>query len=530
MSTKTKRKIRGAQRGASAVVLAIVMLMLMGGAALGFDIAKLAYEKQALRAAVDAAAQAGAYALPDATLATSDAKKFLVESAPDLDLNASSLVVSLYCAVATKTGTTLPDESQVPAICNPGTAWSKGGAAAGCNTQMCLLPCGGSGAACNTIKVSYEKTVYFSFAPAIGIFTGSTGAIASASCKGMCGALAPNPLDIVVMADRTPSMNNGTSAFANMKQSLKDMLLTMNRDQQLVAFGTIAKSVPTAACLSAEPSGGNAFVENPPTRATNLSKVAQNDKLWTFNGSWVPVGYSYNYTTGSSTAGTLAVNTASSIYKAIDCLDYSDGTVDYPAASSGYKNSTNEGTHLAAALKGAARYLLNTADSGGSLPDRSAYGTPKKVIVFETDGAPSELFNSDDSAISLGNSYDIGYTGGSDVGNGKAQSCQNLKDIANLVKAQDIKIIVIGVGDVNTANCGTGEVRDVLASVASPRSSGTASDAVDCTITGNTAKENSDGDNYFCAASASDLSSVFAAAVASITGNTKFVKIPGVSD
>lgn len=538
MSEARRRIIRERERGATALVLALVMLILMAGAALGMDIAKLAYERQALRAAVDAAAQAGSYALPDATTAVSDAKTFLVNSAPDLKLDKTKLDVKLYCAVAVKTGTTnSPDENQVPGICNPGTAWVKGQAATACNGQICLLPCGGSGAACNTIKVSYQKVVNFVFAPAIGIPTGTTGAVSSASCKGMCGALAPNPLDIVVMADRTPSMNNGTSAFANMKQSLKDMLLTMNRDQQLVAFGTIAKSVPTSACLSAEPTNAsgssypNAFAENPTTIATTKSKVPQTNKLWTFNGSWVPVGYSYNYTTGSPTTNNLAVNTASDIYKAINCLDYSDSKVDYPAASSGYKVSTNEGTHLAAALKGATRYILNTPSSGAGLPDRSMYGTPKKVIIFETDGAPSELFNSASSAISLGDSHDIGYTGGSDVGNGLAQSCKNLLDIATLAKAQGIKIITIGVGDVNTATCGTqGNVRDVLAKVASPKASGANSDAVNCTISGNTALENSDGDNYFCAASAGDLSSIFAAAVASITGNTKFIKVPGVSD
>lgn len=531
MSRLRRKIVGGRERGATAVILALVMLVLMAGAALGMDIAKLAYERQALRAAVDAAAQAGSYALPDATSAVADAKTFLVASAPDLNLDPTALTVSLYCAIAVKSGTTLPDETQIPGICNPGSWWSKGQSASGCNDQICLLKCEGTGAACNTIKVSYEKVVQFVFAPTIGIPTGSTGAVSSASCKGMCGALAPNPLDIVVMADRTPSMNNGTSAFANMKSSLKSMLTTMNRDQQLVAFGTIAKSVPTSGCLSAEPSGGTAFVEEPAYRSTSLSKVPQLDKSWTFKGSWVPVGYSANYTTGSTLTNDLQVNTASDIYKAIDCLDYSDSTVSYPAASSGYKVTTNEGTHLAAALKGAARYILNTPNTGGGLPDRSAYGTPKKVIIFETDGAPSELFNSAAGSLSLSNAYDIGYTGGNNVGNGQAKSCQNLLDVATAVKGQNIKIITIGVGDVNTATCGaSGNVRDVLAKAASPRSNGAASDALNCTLSGNTALENSDGDNYFCAASASDLSSIFAAAVASITGNTKFIKVPGISD
>jgi hypothetical protein len=524
------------ERGAVAVVVAIVMVMLMAAAALGMDIAKLAYERQALRAAIDAASQAGSFALPDVTTATADAKAFALASAPDLNLNPAQVQVQTYCAIAVKSGTNNPDENQVPSICNPGTAWAKGQPAAGCNGTICVLPCSGTGAACNTIKVSYDKTVAFAFAPVIGIPSWPTGAISSASCKGMCGALAPNPLDVVVVADRTPSMNNGTSAFANMKQSLKDMLLTMNRDQQYVALGTLAKSTPTGTCLTQEPSSstfsGKAF--SSATGKVTGQTWSWADKKWTFNGAWVPADFSNNYTTGNQADGTLVVNTASALYKAINCLDYSDSTVSYPKASDGTSTSTNEGTHLASAMKGATKYLLDSSHLSG-MPSREEYGTPKKVIIFETDGAPSELFNSHSDALLLGNDYDIGYTGGADVGNGKYQSCANLMTMAQKAKDAGIKIITIGVGDVNTATCGTYSgstvyVRDVLAKSASPKASGSASDAIDCTTAGNTSKENSDGDSYFCAASAGDLSSIFAAAVASITGNTKFIRVPGISD
>lgn len=541
-----RRLLKGRrERGAVAIILAMVMVMLLAAAALGMDIAKLAYERQAVRSAVDAAAQAGSYALPDAVAAVADAKAFALASAPDLNLNAASVEVKLFCAIAVKPGTNLPDETQVPGICNPGTAWTKGVgmAATGCNGVICVLPCGGAGAACNTIKVSYTKIVDFMFGPAINIPTGTTGALSSAACKGMCGSIAPNPLDVVVIADRTPSMAdselepNMQGAFVNMKKSLKEMLLTMNRDQQFVAFGTIAKSTP-ATCLTQEPSsgtfGGLAFNGVSTFVASDKTKVPQTSKKWTFNGSWVPVGYSNNYTTGSPLDGTLAVNPASTLFKAIDCLEISDSTVSYPGASSGYKKTTNEGTHLAAAMKGAIQYLTNSSNLTG-LPSRADYGTPKKVIIFETDGAPSELFQSHSDATLLSNSYDIGYTGGSDVGNGLKQSCDNLLDMATKAKNLGIKIITIGVGDVNTATCGTSNgstiyVRDVLAKAASPKSNGVVSDAYDCTVSGNTAKENGDGDSYFCAATSGDLASIFAAATASITGNTKYIRVPGVSD
>lgn len=541
---KFRRRVKDRERGAVAIILALVMLVVMAAAALGMDIAKLVYERQALRGAVDAAAQAGSYALPDATQALADAKAFALAAAPDLDLDPAKVDVKLYCAVATKNGTTLPDEAQIPGICNPGSWWSKGQPAAGCNDQMCLLKCEGSGAACNTIKVTYEKTVQFHFAPVIGIPTGSTGALSTASCRGACGSVAPNPLDVVVMADRTPSMSdslikdaNLKGAFNKMKDGLKEMLTVMNRDQQYVAFGTIAKSTPTSSCLTQAPSSATFSGEAFPGsvyRDSKLSKSPQTNVRWTFNGSWVPVGYSNNYTTGSAAAGTLQANTNSNLYKAINCLAISDATVNYPAASSGYKVSTNEGTHLAAAMKGAIKYITNPANLNG-MPSREDYGTPKKVIIFETDGAPSELLQSHSDALNLANNYDIGYTGGVDVGNGLYQSCQNLLNVAKKAKDQGITIITIGVGDVNTATCGksgntTIYVRDVLAQAASPKSNGSPSDALNCNIAGNTAKENADGDHYFCAATASDLSSVFMAATAKITGNTRFIKVPGISD
>lgn len=244
------------------------------------------------------------------------------------------------------------------------------------------------------------------------------------------------------------------------------------------------------------------------------------------------MGFTNKYTK-TDAAGVTSIDTTSALYKAVHNLDFlgPDEKVDYPDANTGKMTSSNEGTHLAAAMKGAARYLLNVDPTTSvGLPLRpKEFGTPKKVIIFETDGSPSEIFTSDSSATTLSNSLDIGV-----AGNGNRQSCDNLSSIASEAKAANITIITIGVGAVNQATCGTSGgktlyVRDVLAGAASPTKSGAASDAYDCTQAGKTEAENSDGDNYFCAATSTDLKSVFVAAMGSLTKTSRLMALPNVS-
>lgn len=534
------------EKGAVAIVVAMSMLVLMAAAALGVDIGALVYTRQTLRNSLDAAAQAGSYSLPDTTSARSVALTYFKAN---FKAYTKDPTISFYCVVASTGTAKTPNTSQVTINC-PAAAVNV--ASANCNQVICAVPCPeATTSRCNTIKVTDSETVSYTFGPAIGIPTGNTGAITSAACRGSCGTASPNPLNVVVMADRTPSMSDDyivntlklpslKGAYTTMQQSLKDMLLTMNRDQQYVAFGTIAKSAPYNGCATAEPSSstysGLAF-SNADFNTTNSNSWSSTNKKWTFNGSWVPVGFTRDYTTGTAEDGNLALNTSSALYKAINCMDISDSTVKYPIASGGnidgvtYKAgqsyASNEGTHLAAALKGAAQYLLDTSHLNG-MPDRSAYGTPKNVIVFETDGSPSEIFNSDSSSVTLDatNTYDIGV-----AGNDNKASCDNFLSIANLAKAKGIQLITIGVGAVSTSACGknsdgsTNYVRNVLSSAAN----GSGTTALDCTKSGNAAIENADGNNYYCAATAADLASVFTAAMGSVSGNTRLISIDGFS-
>ncbi|HEY3547120.1 MAG TPA: pilus assembly protein TadG-related protein [Propionicimonas sp.] len=532
---------RRRERGAVAVIVALMMVVIMASAALGVDIAKLVYGRQQLQNSLDAAATAGAMHLPDdPAAAIADAQKFAADNMIGANLGSITPNIALRCVVGYNATTKSPDWATVVSVCGiTSKAWN----VTDCNDQICsvvaTLECH-----CNTIIVKDSLTVNYSFGPAIGIPTGNTGTITSAACRGFCGTVSPNPLDIVVMADRTPSMVDGwdggsyttpNGSFRNMKAGIEDMLGSMNQDQQYVAFGTIAISVPTVSDAVAPPNGGNAFSDAiyvTCSGGTCTPSWSKGGKKYHFNGNWVPVGFTNRYTK-TDAAGVTSIDTTSALYKAVHNLDFSgpDEKVNYPDADTGRTTSSNEGTHLASAMKGAARYLLNVdPTTNAGLPLRpKEFGTPKKVIIFETDGSPSEIFTSDSSATTLSNSLDIGV-----AGNGNRQSCDNLSAIASEAKAANIKIITIGVGAVNQATCGSSAgktlyVRDVLAGAASPTKSGAASDAYDCTQAGKTEAENADGDNYFCAATSADLKSVFVAAMGSLTKTSKLMALPNVS-
>ena len=107
---------------------------------------------------------------------------------------------------------------------------------------------------CNTIRVGAEQDVPFSFAGVMGINEGSTGSQISVACAGSCGAVAPNPMDVVVVADRTLSMTcrsaaslTGDSPCTDYREDLvngiKSMLQVMTPEQQFVSLGALGPSM-----------------------------------------------------------------------------------------------------------------------------------------------------------------------------------------------------------------------------------------------------------------------------------------------
>ncbi len=546
------------ERGAVAIVVAICLIALMGAAAVGVDLARLAYERQQLQNALDAAAAAGVLKLPDnPDAAIKEAELFA--SANMVGANLGSIVpsVGLRCVTAYNSTTKSPDWPTVKAICGiTSTVFNK----LDCDeySGICSVACTKANK-CNTIVVKYDKTVQYSFGPAIGIPTGKTGVVVSAACRTYCGTVKPNPMDVVLMADRTPSMSD--TELSAMKLGIQDMLGAMGQEQQYVAFGALGISAknPSATtgkakmvATSSTSTEGFTDADYATFNSSGVTSWSAQGKKWHFNGNWIPIKYTNKYQ--KTVSGVTQLDPATELGSAVTGLDQSSHPGKYPApwhmdssanviSTSKYNQKANDrygqsvanygNTHLASALKAAVRYSLNTspeADLG--LPDRSKYGTPQKVVIFETDGSPVEVFNSHSSALDLTNDLDVGATGDKPPVNGVLQkACDNFLAVANAAKAtKKVKLIMIGVGDANGATCGSKSVPQTLAAAASPRDDGTPSDGLDCSVGNNALIENSDGDNYFCASSSDGLKSVFLWAFGSLNEKSTLMRLPNVAN
>jgi len=471
------------ERGAIAVLSALLMVVVLAVAALGVDIATQVNQLQKLHDTIDSAAQAGAYRLPGSgTTAKADALAFAAKNDPAAPVP----TVTFFCVVASKASgsTWVVDSTQIPATCNPATA---GPSFTGfvCNATICSIPCT-IAEACNVIRVSDAKPVPFSFAPAIGITTGGTGSVTSVACKGSCGNPPQNPMDVAVVADRTGSMS--TTDIGAMITGIKSMFQVMTPSQQYVSLGTIGWSDPAA-----------------PSNCKSNDSTSSPSSFSDTSGVWMPVPFSNDYLN----PGTTTVNTSSQLVQAVNCLTNQSGT----------------GTHLAAPMKAAARYLLgNDPNNLGSLPART--GNVRKAIIFETDGTPNEKYTGGSTALNL--------SGG--IGSAAANTdlaCSNFTTVAANAKSASPGILVVTVAFnmATTDKCSTagGSVRidQTMAAAASPTPSGTASDAnFDCATAAGRNSENADGDYFFCGGTGADMASIFKTAFGQLSTGIKLMQLP----
>jgi hypothetical protein len=451
------------------VALSIVMLMVF--VALSVDVATLVNDKQNLHDALDAAAHAGAYKLPDdAAGAQADALAFVQKNFP----GAPTPSVDFWCVVGASPGPVV-NTSHIPATCYPGPGPYDSAHYSGliCNDTICAIPCSGAaGTKCNTIRVADQKDVPYGFAPVIGINRGSTGPLVSAACKGACGTQAPTPIDFAVVADRTGSM---AGYYDELGAGMRSLLQALNPTYHSVALGTISMSSKTA----------------PSSCPTRANPSVQSGGHWVSTGTWMPVGFSSDYQASPPT-DPPTLNTSSSLVKGVNCIAGGD--------------SSGTGTWLAAPMKAAADYLIGSGRPAAN-----------KAMIFETDGEPNES-----------NVTDVPY--GSSNGN---TACTNAQTQATNAKNAGILVVTIAFRLVGTRCDGSSSgssptVTSVLASMASPKAPGIPS--VDdggglgagCNTAAKVSGENSDGDYFFCTSgtpSANDLRSIYeTAAIALNTG------------
>jgi len=488
------------ERGAIAVLTALLAVLVLAMAALAVDIATQTNQRQKLHDTIDAAALAGAYSLPNSGAATVDALAFAAKNDPAAPIP----VVDVLCVVGSiwnaGTGTYVVDTTQITANCTRSAGTSTTGAR--CNSTICSLPCSGTDS-CNVIRVVDAKPVPFSFAPVIGINSGSTGSLTSAACKGSCGKIPPNPMDVAVVADRTSSMS--PTDITAMITGIKSMFQVMTPSQQYVSLGTIGRSKLGASSTTCSLIGSTLKA---------LSEPSTSDT----QGPWIPVPFSNDYLSGTTT-----INAGSTLVNAVECL----------------KNSSGTGTHLASAMKYAARYLLGFDPNNiGSVPLQSGTvalptqpGTIRKAIIFETDGAPNE--SATGGSTTLSNPGDIENTN-KNLACTDLSTLDGLAGVASNAKAAGLLVVTVAFNVDPTTKCnGSSGARldQTLAAAASVQSPGVPSavgtnDCSDATVGGGRYKENNDGDYFFCAGTGTDMKAIFLNAFKQLATGSRLIQLP----
>jgi hypothetical protein len=450
------------ERGAIAVLAALTIVILFAAVAFVIDISRLYHERQVLQNAVDFGSLAGAQDLPvqgsaRALIANADATKVATANAPQV--TAANLTITYQCIVGDQDGDLQPDAGTVPFVCGPTGTWSSGWTKKG--ATRVVHDCNPfAGDKCNTIRLATSNTIPYYFAPVIGINTGSTGTVNAASCKGSCGAAA-KPIDVVMVLDRTGSMDNAD--VANVRNAALSVLDYYDPSQQWIGVVSLpyGKGAPgslgsTGKCeaYGDRRTGPQGNPNPPPTYQVYPTTSGSN--LW-----WATNGLSQDY------KNTGIINPASNLVQEINCLTRAP---DYVYATSQGGAPSGNHTNLGDSLD-AARAMLATGRP--TVPD---------VIIFMTDGQANQPSS--------------------------MQPCQYFNDKATIAKAAGQEIFTIGYG-IDSTKCSdssgpfvnkTGTTN--LAMAATPTTT-------DDLAGGCGPNENKDGDHYYCAPATADLAPIF---------------------
>jgi hypothetical protein len=333
---------RERQEGQILVLFTLVLVILMGFAALVIDVGVLRKSNQDLWNSLDSGALAGAPSLPgNGAAAIAAARKYATENYPGLD--PTTIDVTFRCVVGDRNNDGVPDAGDVPYVCNPGAA---GAGTWRCANGICAATCdpATAGNSCNTIVLSSTVTVDYKFGPAIGVGSGTTQLVLSAACVGPCGAAPTVPVDLALIVDRTSSMD--ATDLNDAKNGAYEVLKIYDPEVQYIAFGILGPSRTTGTC-----SGSDSPALGLPSTTVTGSVTWLPVGL---TGVGAPVNARYRNTDGT-------IDTSSLLYKTIHCM-----------------TNSSTGTILSTPLSQAHSYLLANGRSGVT-----------KGIIFMTDGAPN---------------------------------------------------------------------------------------------------------------------------------------------
>jgi hypothetical protein len=330
------RPARDGERGQVIVLFAFFIVVLLGFAAVVVDLGVLRNANQNLWNALDSGALAGAASLPtDPTAARATGLQYADSNYPGA-IPSGRMSTSFRCLIGDRNNDGLPDMSDIPLTCNPGTvaasAWR-------CARGICAAPCDpAEGDTCNTLVMTASVSVPFRFGGAVGVNDGNTQVVTSAACKGPCGSEPAALVDVAVIVDRTSSMNGvDTTNARNAADSVRKLY---NPAAQWLSFGMLGPSnVGSGSCAT--------------TPASSIGSAA----LPTDLRRWMPIGLSGAGATFAS--------------------DYSAATSPMARAISCFTNSST-GTDLTDPIPTAVYELMNNGRTGVN-----------KGIILMSDGQPN---------------------------------------------------------------------------------------------------------------------------------------------
>lgn len=292
------RRERKREGGQILVLFVLAIVAIMGFTALAIDVGVLRNANQNLWNALDAGALAGAQELPaDSTNASAIALDYADKNFPG-GLPAG-VTVGFRCVVGSVGG--VPRATDIPAVCDPG---ANGLADATCNATICSMICvPDEGDICNTIVLEGTASVNYNFGPAVGVASGTTKDVLSAACKGACGTKPSEPVDLMLVVDRTSSMNGIDTV--NARNAADAVRRQYNPLEQWMGFGLLGPSQSGGGCI-AQPDGS--------IGSANLPADLQR---------WVPVGLS-----GAGSPNQQSYGPGSALADAIGCYTNSSTGTD----------------------------------------------------------------------------------------------------------------------------------------------------------------------------------------------------------
>ena len=278
---RSSRRSGRRERGQILVLFELVMIMILGFAAMVVDLGVLRNNRQILVNTLDAAAMAGASMLP---VDNAQPGHTVAEVEALIDANIqknypglTGYTIGYRCLIRADAVTGLPMISQdLPGQCDPHHslgrtppvyAVASDFTGAGKGRVSACDPKPPNNDRCNVVVVTGSSTTDYKLAPVLGVSSGSTGTIVAAACKGtMCGESTVVPVDLVIILDRTGSMSGNDSSGHNKIQSLKDaansILGVYDPAKQRVALALTGPGAVDAAgnpTLNSCPSGGTAY-------------------------------------------------------------------------------------------------------------------------------------------------------------------------------------------------------------------------------------------------------------------------------